>query len=141
MTATRLVSQKALAAALGLTPRRIRQLVEMHIIEQRSGGYDVATCRERLELYRHKNDREAWNEYYSDVNNLAGKVETLMATTPKGASTEQQIQLTSQSVQELFSCLRFIASAQAKTKAERDFFVGLWRAEEDAALHFLLGRA
>jgi hypothetical protein len=136
------VTQQQLAAELGITGRRVRQLVEAHIFPQaQNRNYDLALCRERYDLFRTKHDTRAWDELYTDLEACAKQAEELIEAALDPTSTAMQVYEASRTVQELFSDLRFITAARSKSEAERELFLELWRGKEHDALQALRGRA
>ncbi len=71
LKSTNAVSQKELAKELGVTDRRVRQLVKERIIPApRDESYDLDLCRRRYRLYSGGSDRE-WEAAFDEAHDLA----------------------------------------------------------------------
>jgi hypothetical protein len=137
------VNQIELAAELGLTDRRVRQLSKDCILPEphhADGLFDLALCRERFELYRDGSDRD-WEDFYRDLEDDTKKTKTLFERAISDAGTADDVRAASLAVQANGESFRFVTACKSKTSAERDMFLGIWKREEDQALGGLIYRA
>ena len=135
-------SQTALASELGVSPRRVRQLIAEGILPAaRAGAYDVQRCVERHELYLARHDGAAWEAFEDRLVRDARRAERLLAAALRPAAGGPQLRTASVATQRLFSDLSFMTRCRSKTPAERTLFLELWREREDRALGVLVARA
>ena len=141
-TTTNDSSQTALASELGVSPRRVRQLIAEGILPAaRAGAYDVQRCLERHELYLARHDGAAWEAFEDRLVRDARRAERLLAAALRPAAGWPQLRTASVATQRLFSDLSFMTRCRSKTPAERTLFLELWREREDRALGLLVARA
>lgn len=134
------ITQKALAQALGVTDRRIRQMVDEGLLpEARDGRWDLPTCQDRYRLYRDGTESE-WNRFFYQVERQAEEVERLMAEALKPSADLKAVQAASVAAQAMFSDLRFVEAAKATGRAERDFLRTIWREKEGETIGALYAR-
>lgn len=138
---TTLVNQQQLAAGLGVTDRRIRQLVEQRILPpaDSEGCYDLATCRERYELYRSGNERD-WSDFYRDAEAGIHETAAIFERAFADGATVADVKRASEAVSADMARAHFISAAKAKSQAEADLFKIIWDREEKHALGQLLYR-
>jgi hypothetical protein len=137
------VNQQSLAQELGVSDRRVRQMVDSFVLPQPhhdDGGYDLAVCRERYELYRNGSP-EDWNDFFDETIDLAKETEKLVDRALSDSGTLADTRLASQNTQSDFARMNFITACRSQSQAEKDFFHPLWRREEDRILGGLLYRS
>ena len=85
-------SQKNLAKQLGLTDRRVRQLVEEKILPEpdEADGYDLEKCRARYDLYAHGDD-VSWADFDRQMLEDAHQLEELMAKALKPKARQKDL--------------------------------------------------
>lgn len=130
-----LVNQQGIAEGLGLTSRRVRQLVEEKILPppNTDGGYDLALCRERYDLYRSGSDAD-WIRFYDDAEKeLRATARLFQRACSKGAKLED-VTRASIAVQANTATMSFMTACKSPSKAEADFHHLIWQREEDRAL-------
>jgi hypothetical protein len=137
------VNQLELAAELGVSDRRVRKMVDSFILPQThhdDGGYDLALCRERYDLYRNGSP-EDWNDFFDETIDLAKETEMVVDRALSDAGTLADTRLASLSTQNDFARMHFITACRSQSQAEKDFFHPLWRREEDRVLGGLFYRS
>jgi hypothetical protein len=134
--------QTALASELGVSPRRVRQLIAEGILPgpNEAGTYDLERCVQQHALFLARHDAGAWAPFEDRLLRAARRVERLLATAVRPAASGPQLQAASVAVQGLFSDLSFMTVCRSKTPAERDLFLRLWREKENRALGALVAR-
>lgn len=137
------VNQQELAQELGVSDRRVRQMIDSFILPQPhhdDGGYDLALCRERYDLYRNGSPDD-WSEFFDETIDLAKETEKLVDRALSDAGTLEDTKLASLRTQIDIARMHFITACQSKSQEERNFFHPLWRREEDRILGGLLYRS
>jgi hypothetical protein len=137
------VNQQELAQELGVSDRRVRQMIDSYILPQPhhdDGGYDLALCRDRYDLYRN-GSAEDWEEFFDETIDLAEATEKVVARALSDEGTLADTRLASQSTQNDIARMHFITACRSKSQEERNFFHPLWRREEDRILGGLLYRS
>lgn len=134
------VSQKDLAAALGVTTRRVRQMeTEFILPPPRDGTYDLGLCRERYQLYRTGTDRD-WQAFYGEAEDAGRRTKRLMDAVEAPDATDADVRAASLAIQDLFATARFITACRSTTDAERAFIMPLWTQQENGALRVVMSR-
>lgn len=135
------VNQKALAAALGLTDRRVRQMIEERLLPPpgADGLHDVARAQQRYALYQ-DDDRagQAWEAFLSGLERRAGKVDLLVKKALKPQAGWQALREASTAAQDLFDDLAFVNAARGRSDGERTFVAMMWREKENDVLGALV---
>jgi hypothetical protein len=137
------VNQQSLAQELGVSDRRVRQMVDSFVLPQPhhdDGGYDLALCRERYDLYRNGSPDD-WSEFFDETIDLAKETEKLVDRALSDAGTLEDTKLASLRTQSDIARMHFITACRSHSQAEKDFFHPLWRREEDRMLGGLLYRS
>jgi len=135
-----LVGQQALARELGVTDRRVRQMVEGHILpEPRDGLYDLGFCQDRYGLYREGTDRD-WDRFFDQCEDLARESTELLRAALKPTSTLDMVTAASRAVQASYRDMRFMTAVRSKSDSERTLFFRVWEREETEAMALLLSR-
>src|SRR5215207_6477542 len=127
MKAARRVNQAELALELGITDRRVRQLVEERILrEPRSDdGYDLELCRRRCRLYRSGSDRE-WDAAFDEASDLANMASDLHDKAYAENATVADVTAASVAIQASMGIMSFLTATKSKSQAERDLFFTIW---------------
>lgn len=113
------VDQKALAKDLGITPRRVRQLVAADLLpEPDDDGYDLERSRQFYALYTNGSPR-GWRDFHDEISALAIRVERWV----KKAETLSKPNLAKagREANRLFENLRFSIAATSDSDAERGY--------------------
>ena len=135
-----LVGQQALARELGVTDRRVRQMVEGHILpESRDGLYDLEFCLDRYGLYREGTDRD-WDRFFDQCEDLARESTDLLRAALKPDGTLEMVRAASTAIQVSYRDMRFMTAVRSKSDSERKLFFGVWDREETEAMSLLLSR-
>ena len=114
MTSTR----KEVAAALGLTERRVRQLIASQILpeEGTDGGFDLPICETRYDLY-HDGSAAEWAEFLDGLERDAKATEKLGQKALRTEATLADVQAASRALQRVFSATRFALAANPREKS------------------------
>jgi hypothetical protein len=133
---------KELAGALGLTPRRILQLVDERVLPAVCDGAfaDVDLCKRRYRLLS-RGPSADWQLVFDDVVALAETSEELIARALAVGASLIDVAVACESVSALWSWMNFITAVRSDTQSERAFFFGQWDREEARILSALLERA
>ena len=132
---------KEIAFELGLTERRVRQLVDECILPPAiEGTFDADLCRRRYRLYTRGASAD-WTPIYDDIVALAATSEDLVARALGPNGTVVDIARACESVSALWSDMRFISAVKSSSQSERQFFFTTWDREEGRILTALLARA
>ncbi len=111
------VSQKELTQELGVTDRRICQLVAEKILpEPTDHGYDLEMCRYRYQLYS-LNDEYSWAEFDRSLLEDAHQVEKLMKKAFRPSAKRNDLAAAAQAHVAVFDGLRFSMTARSKKPA------------------------
>jgi hypothetical protein len=147
MEEKQLVDTKRLARELGVTVRRVRQMVEEHILPppNEDKKHDLERCQQRYRLYKY-GTYDNWNTFYDEVEAAAKDMEKKFDSALKPGSTDEQIRAASAARRRVFEDMQFMAACRSKTAAERNMFLQLWEREYDQDMggliyHALRGRA
>ena len=136
-------NQTQLAKALGITTRRVRQLVDARILpDGRDGKWHLPTCGERYRIFLQKTERDIDKVAY-DVEQRATQLEDLLDELVDAENDEHRRDLLPKAVdlhREMFEALAFMISAWSKSESERalmlrlidydarEAFAPIWRA-------------
>jgi hypothetical protein len=131
---------KQIALDLGLTERRVRQLVEEHVLARAEDGFDRDLCRYRYRLFSRGADAD-WRQAHDRALELAEEAEQLIALAVGPSASLVDIACACQTTQALWSHMRFLAAVQSASQSERRLFFDMWFREEAGILSSLLGRA
>jgi hypothetical protein len=139
-----LVDTKKLASELGVTVRRVRQMVEEHILPPpRDGKHDLARCERRYRLYKRGADAD-WNAFYDEVEeaakDAAKKFERALKR-PAGVPDDAAVIAAAVAHQRNVTDLRFLTACKSRSAAERKMFLDWWDREDDQAMGMLLAHA
>jgi hypothetical protein len=128
------INQKALAVELGLSTRRIRQLVAARILPESddNGLYDVDLCRARFELYSFGSDAD-WFRFYERTERDAATVDRLVKKATAPGADKAALGKAGAAMAALFDGLRFITACRSTSDSEREFVMGQWEREEASA--------
>jgi hypothetical protein len=121
--------------------RRIRQMVEEHILPPpREGKHDLERCERRYKLFKRGTDAD-WDQFYDEVlaraKDAEGKFERALA--PR--STDAQIKAACVAHHDLMADMRFMTVCRSRGSAERRMFLDWWDREDDAAMGMLFAHA
>jgi hypothetical protein len=136
------VDQTRLAAALKVTTRRVRQMVDEHILppaHHETGLYDLALCEERYALYRDGSDRD-WDRFFDDAERGTVETKDIYEKAFVDGATIADVTAASRAVQDDMGRMHFLTACKGKSAAQRELFHTIWQREEDSALRSLLGR-
>lgn len=135
------VDQKRLAAELGVTDRRIRQLVEELILPppDLDDGHDLALCRERYELYREGTDRD-WADFMDCAEVGSKEAAALFKRALSDQATLADVKKASAAVQQDTARLHFLTACRSKSQEEKKLFHQLWDQQDDARLAQLISK-
>ncbi|MBO6901185.1 MAG: hypothetical protein JJ864_07545 [Rhizobiaceae bacterium] len=116
------VDQKTLATELGVTARRVRQLVQAHLLPPANdeGVYDLDRCRRYFKLYSDKTPYE-WAHFFRELRDESVRVERLVRKASSASATEAELARAGKAAAELFDALRFAIAAKSQSDAERTF--------------------
>lgn len=134
------LSTRELAMDLGLTERRVRQLVSEHIFPPAEDGFDRDLCRQRYRLYS-RGPGADWRQAHDRALELAEEAEELIARALGPSGSIVDVACACESTKTLWSHLRFICAATSDTQSERAFFLSTWAHKEHDVLVALLARA
>jgi hypothetical protein len=128
------VDQKELAGELGVTVRRIRQMVEEHILPPpRDGKHDLERCERRYRLYKRGTDAD-WDPFYDEVLARAKDAERKFERALKPGATDAHITAAAVAHQSNMADLRFCTACKSRTTAERKMFLAWWDREDEQAM-------
>jgi hypothetical protein len=128
------VDQKQLAVELGVTVRRIRQMVDEHILPPpRDGKHDLERCERRYRLYKRGTDAD-WDQFYDEVLARVKDAERKFERALRPRATDAQIRAASVAHQDHMADVRFCTVCKSRTTAERNMFLAWWDHEDDQAM-------
>ncbi|WP_157961403.1 hypothetical protein [Microvirga flavescens] len=134
------VTQKTLSNELGVTDRRIRQMVADRILpEPRDGRFHLPSCMARYQLFRH-GQREDWFAFWEQLKEDAEHTQALVDEALNPASTIDQVREACRATENLFSDIRFDIAAKSKTGAERELFSQVWEERENRLMGLIVSR-
>ena len=129
------ILQKDVAARLGLSDRRVRQLIASRILPEpgHEGLYDADECAVRYRLYTAGTDRD-WSDFFDDLEADDKKLSALVekATQPKASLDD--IGMAGRAVLKLFGRLRFAMVVNEKSEATSALITRLLAIDEAAAM-------
>lgn len=136
------VDQKSLAAALSITPRRVRQLIDERVLPgpDAGGRYSVDECTDRFDMYRNGTERD-WDGFMGRVEAAARNVDRLTAKAMADKATPDDLVAAMEATAALHSDLRFLTACRVASADEREFTFGVWDQQEAVAVGSILGRA
>jgi hypothetical protein len=135
------VDQKQLAVELGVTVRRIRQMVDEHILPPpRDGKHDLERCERRYRLYKRGTDAD-WDQFYDEVLARAKDAERKFERALRPRATDAQIRAASVAHQDHMADVRFCTACKSRTTAERNMFLLWWDREDERAMSLLFAHA
>jgi hypothetical protein len=134
----KLVTTKELAKAIGVTARRVGQMVEEHLMPPPNAEkrFELERCELRYRLYKHGSVTQ-WNCYLDEVE-AAGIASQEMFERAMEADADDLIKPAIQAIRRVHEDLRFLAVARSKTTAESNLFLDMWEQQEDNAIGALL---
>jgi hypothetical protein len=140
---TTYVNRTRLAEELGLTDRRIRQMVAQHLLPEPwpELGYDLERCERYYGLYQRKDEPQAWIAFLRQIEEAALTVQRLIDRALKPRGTKEQLKAASLALQALSADMRFVTAARSGGESERSFFEQWWSEKEDQNMGLLFGRA
>jgi hypothetical protein len=141
-TKSRFVNQRTLAAKLGITDRRVRQLVETFILpeaQHSDGRYDLDLCQDRYELYREGSDAD-WERFGEDMVVATKATAVLYDRAMADEAKVEDVQRASSAVQADEARFRFYNACRAKSKSEADLWHLITEGELNRAVGGLLYR-
>ncbi len=138
-------SQLELASALGITTRRVRQLIDSRILPRdREGKWHLPTCSERYRVFTHKTERDLDAVAY-DVEQRVNQLHDLLKELVEAENDKLRRELLPKAVElhrETFEALAFMMATWSKSEPERalvlrlvdcdarDAFATIWRATQ-----------
>lgn len=117
------IPQIELARMLGVTPRRVRQMVKDHLLPPPDDDelYDGAECETLYSLYTDGDDY-AWSRFYDDLGRCSGEIDRLVRRlekiSAKGDDAIDAIGAAAVMTIQTFTRLRFALSARVRSKPE-----------------------
>jgi hypothetical protein len=137
------VNQSGLAMALGITARRVRQLISDRILpSDRNGKWHLATCRDRYEIFTHKTERDL-EDVENNLDQRMKELERMLEALTDAEDDKRRGELLPKAVAihiETFELMMFMVSVWSKSASERelmlrlvnyearDAFAPIWRA-------------
>jgi hypothetical protein len=141
MKRKKLVDHKELAGELGVTVRRVRQMLEEHILPPlRDGRHDLERCERRYRLYKYGTAAD-WNVFYDEVEAGAKGTAEKFERALKPGATDAHITAAAVAHQSNMADLRFCAACKSRTTAERKMFLDWWDREDERAMSLLFVHA
>jgi hypothetical protein len=132
MSETPRATAKAVAKHLGLTVRRVHQLVEELILPEPDNEkrFDLNLCDLRYTLFRHGTESQ-WSDFIDDIEVEATDVEEKVNRALADNPTDEQVTAAIQAHLRYYSNLLFLATCRAKTKLERNLLIDKWTSDRD----------
>ena len=142
MEEKQLVDTKRLARELGVTVRRVRQMVEEFILPppNEDKRHDLERCAQRYRLYKY-GTYDTWNSFYDELEGAATDMEKKFERGMRPGSTDAEIRAASTARRRVFEDMQFMAACMSKTAAERNMFLHLWEREYDEDMGGLIYHA
>lgn len=138
---TQRATVREVARDLGLSPRRVHQLVDENVLPPATEGtFDADLCRRRYGLFTRGASAD-WTHIYDDAVVLAKTSEDCVDRALGPTGTVVDIARACESVSALMSDLRFISAVKSNSQSERQLFLATWDREEARILGALLARA
>ncbi|WP_339033388.1 hypothetical protein WHZ78_16650 [Bradyrhizobium symbiodeficiens] len=132
---------REVARDLGLSPRRVRQLVDENVLPPATEGtLDADLCRRRYRLFT-RDPTADWTHVYDDAIALARLSDQLMARALGPEAELPDVAEACLVVQNLMADLRFITAVKSNTQSERSLFLSAWARQEHDILAALIARA
>lgn len=116
---TETVTQKALAARLGVTDRRVRQLIERNILPaaNHAGRYEFDECERRYHLYSTGAPFE-WNTFIDELEADGRRLTSLRAAAHSPKAKLAEIGVYGRATLAWFSRLKFAQACRIKSETE-----------------------
>ena len=129
------------ASALGVSDRRVRQLIEQYIVPRphHVDGHDIPLAVERYQLYRDGSQRD-WDDFFDEAEAGTTEASALMTGAFEEGATLEDVKRASIAVQDDPARLHFLSACKSRSKAESDLFHGIWSKDEKEKLSHLLSR-
>lgn len=122
-----LVDQTRLARALGVTPRRVRQMIDDGIVRPATAGkWDLDVEIERYELFKSKDPLE-WERVLDELERQSEAVGRLITTAVAPSGTGADIERAAEASDALLERLMLVNAIKAKSPSEREMFDGMFR--------------
>jgi hypothetical protein len=136
------VSQPELADALGLTARRVRQLVSEHILPDADddGRYDFERCQRFYRLYS-TGTESAWNVFYEEVQDMAARVDRLVRRATADSGSRADLAKAGHELAKLHEAVQFMVAVKSSSDAERSFIASVFDRFTSDAFAGILRRA
>jgi hypothetical protein len=136
------MNQSELAAMLKVSDRRVRKMIEDHLLPEpdADGEFDGEECRSRHLLYRAGNEM-AWAQFYDELERDAVEADRLMKVAVADTGSEADLGRAGSAISRLFADLRFsIAATPGQTTSARALAQRVLDADEGRMIGALLAR-
>jgi hypothetical protein len=139
MSENRMGDAKRVAKHLGLTVRRVHQLVDELILPQPDNAkrYDLSLCELRYALFKHGTQSQ-WEDFCDDVEAEAHDVETAVNIALADKRTDKQVDVAARMVMRHYSNMLFLATCRSKTAAEKNLYLDKFERERDELMGGLI---
>jgi predicted transcriptional regulator len=132
MQKTPRATAKEVAKQLGMTVRRVHQLVDELILPEPDNEkrFDLTLCDLRYMLFKHGTEGQ-WSDFIDDIEAEATEVEEKVRRAMADDPADEQITAAIKAHLQYYSNLLFLATCRAKTKLERNLLVDKWTSDRD----------
>jgi hypothetical protein len=130
--------QKIIAERLGLTGRRVRQLLAEHILPEpdNEGLYDWPTCAERYRLYSRGTDSDLLN-FLDTVEERSRRLEDLVEKVSRPQATMEDMGLAGRETLWVFGALRFLTGVKTEPDSLKQILMRSINRDEADAMAFI----
>jgi hypothetical protein len=139
MRETRRATAKQVAKSLGLTVRRVHQLVEELILPEPDNEkrFDLTLCDLRYMLFKHGTQSQ-WEDFCDDTEAGAHDVETKVNIALADRRTDEQVDAAARLVMRHYSNMLFLAACRSKTPVEKNLYLDKFTRERDELMGGLI---
>jgi hypothetical protein len=139
MSETSRATAKQVAKTLGLTVRRVHQLVEELILPEPDNEkrFDLDLCDLRYMLFK-VGTQSQWEDFCDDVEAEAHDVETAVNIALADKPTDKQVDVAARMVMRHYSNMLFLATCRGKTAVEKNLYLDKFERERDELMGGLI---
>jgi hypothetical protein len=139
MSENRMGDARRVAKELGLTVRRVHQLVDELILPQPDNAkrYNLTLCELRYTLFKHGTQSQ-WEDFCDDVEAEASDTDAKVKIALADKRTDEQVDVAARMVMRHYSNMLFLATCRSKTPTEKNLFIDKFTRERDELMGGLI---
>jgi hypothetical protein len=136
------MNQLELSKALHMSDRRVRKMIEQHLLPEpdESGDFDGEECRRLYMLYR-TGDEGSWDRFSAELERDSHEADRLLKIAISEGGTQADLERAGPAITKVFADLRFmIAAMPGAAPSARALIQRLIDADEGKAIGALLAK-